>query len=106
MKKYFTYLVFSYITALIFETIANTIGDGQLFKSPNAVVFFLVWYGLLYTVLYLICRGRPLLVPVIVLAILGSVAEIIVFKRSNLIVDPIIYAIMGFLPFWALRKVS
>ncbi len=106
MKKYFTYLVFSYITALIFETIANTIGDGQLFKSANAVVFFLVWYGLLYTFLYVVCRGRSLWVPVVVLAIVGSIAEIVVFHRSNLIVDPIIYAIMGLLPFWALKKVS
>lgn len=104
MKKYFSFIIFSYLTALIFETIANTIGDGKLFQSHNAIVFFLIWYGVLYTILYLIFRNSRIWIPTITLAIIGPIAEIFVFHRLNIIVDPIIYAIMGFIPFYLYNR--
>ena len=41
---------------------------------------------------------------VLLFAILGTFAEIIIFKRSNLIVDPIIYFLMALLPCWVFDK--
>jgi uncharacterized membrane protein len=37
-------------------------------------------------------------VAAIAWAVVGSLAEIFIFHRSNLIIDPIIYALMGLIP--------
>jgi hypothetical protein len=99
-KKYFYFLIVSYATALFFEFIANTYADGRLFQLPLWPIGFLVWYGLIYSITFIICRKRPLWVPVLIWAILGPLAEILVFHRFNIIVDPIIYGVMFFVPFW------
>lgn len=104
MKKYFLFLLISLLTALIFEAIANTIGDGKLFSQPNRVQFFIVWYGFLYSLLYILFRNKPVYIAVIALAIIGPIAEVFVFHRLNILVDPIIYAIMAFVPFWLYKK--
>ncbi len=104
MKKYLQFLLASYVTAITFETIANTIGDGKLFQAENWSIFFLIWYGAIYSVTYFIFRNRPLWMPVLAWAIAGPVVEIFVFGRLNAIVDPIIYAIMFLIPFWVYHK--
>jgi hypothetical protein len=106
MKRYFKYLLVSYITAVIFEFIANTIGDGKLFLNPIWPILFLIWYGFIYSLLYFIFRNKSLWAGVIFFAIFGVIAEIIIFHRSNLVVDFIIYALMGFVPLWTNKKFS
>jgi len=104
MKNYLKFLLVSYLTALLFEFIANTIGDGKLFKNSGWPVFFILWYGFMYTVLYLFFRNRTFWQGVIFFAIFGNIVEILVFHRSNLIVDSIIYALMGFMPLWLQKR--
>jgi hypothetical protein len=104
MKKYFSFIFFSYLTAFVFEFIANTVGDGKLFQNQNAVIFFVLWYGSLYTIFYVIFKNSKIWLPVVTLAIVGPFAEIFIFHRLNIIVDPIIYAIMGFIPFYLYNR--
>ena len=103
-RQYFFFLLISYLIAFLFETLANTIGDGKLFQSPNWIVFFLFWYGTIYSLTYLGFKSRPLWQVVITWAILGPVLEIIVFQRFNPIIDPVIYGVMFFIPFWIHQK--
>ncbi len=98
MKNYLWFMVAGYATSLFFEIVANTIGDGKLFQVEGAVVFFIIWYGLLQTVSYVTLRDRRWWVAAIAWAVVGTLAEIFIFHRSNLIVDPIIYALMGLIP--------
>lgn len=98
--QYFYFLAISYMTALFFEFIANTYADGKLFQLSFWPVGFLVWYGLIYSITFLICKRKALWVPVAAWAILGPLAELFIFNRFNMIVDPIIYGIMFFVPFW------
>ncbi len=104
MKNYIKFLSLSYLSAIFFETVANTIGDGILFTQDNWFVFFIIWYGLLYSVLYLIYKKFGLVPASIFFAVLGTVAEIIVFKRSNLIIDPIMYFLMALVPCYLFSK--
>lgn len=104
MKIFFKFFAISYATALIFEIIANTIGDGTLFQADNWFIFFLIWYGLIYAILYLLFRNRPIWQGVIFFSILGTVIEPTFFKRSDLVFDPIVYAIMGLVPLWVHQK--
>lgn len=104
MKKYFYFIVFSYFTAFIFEFIANTIGDGRLFRSHLWPLFFLIWYGSIYSVTFLLFSKKSLWFPVVTWMILGPVAEAVIFHRLNIVIDPIIYGLMFFIPFLAYKK--
>src|SRR3990167_8344497 len=104
MKNYLKFLLVSYPTALLFEFIANTIGDGKLFKNPGWLIFFVLWYGFMYTVLYLFFKQRVLWQGVTFFVIFGNIVEIFVFHRSNLVIDSIIYALMGFVPLWLNKR--
>ena len=104
MKKYFSFLGASYTTAFLFELNANLFFDGTLFQAKNWPIFFLIWYGTWYSIFFSLFRKRPLWVPVIAGAILGPIVEVVVFKRLNIIIDPIVYAIMFFVPFWLYQK--
>lgn len=104
MKNYLKFLLISYPTALLFEFIANTIGDGKLFKIPEWPIVFVLWYGFMYTVLYLFFNKRNLWQGIVFFAVFGNIVEIFVFHRSNLLIDSIIYALMGFIPLWAHRR--
>ena len=104
MKRYVQFLGLSYPSALLLEFMANTIGDGILFSQNNWVIFFIVWYGSLYTMIYFVQKRVGLMKAVLLFAILGTIAEIIIFKRSNLILDPIIYFLMALLPCWVFDK--
>lgn len=104
VKRYLAFLAVSYVTALVFETIANTIGDGTLFQNAWWPLFFLGWYGLIYSATFLVFNKRPWWQPVLAWAILGPIIEYFIFHRLNIIVDPIIYAIMFLVPFWIYHK--
>ena len=104
MKQYLCFLLASYVTASLFELNANFFFDGALFQSQYWHIFFVIWYGSLYSVVFLLLHKRPLWIAVLVGAILGLIVETFVFHRVNLIVDPIIYAIMFFIPFWIYHK--
>lgn len=106
MKKYLKFLIISLITALIFEFLANKIGDGTLFDNSSWPKFFLIWYGVGYTILYVLFKKRPVWQGIIFFVILGNVVEIFVFHRSNLLVDSIIYALMALIPLWANKRSS
>lgn len=101
MKKYLKFLVVAYIAAAFFEFIANTIGDGKLLQNPAWPIIFLIWYGIIYSILFLF-RNKSLRTGVIFFALFGTIIEIVIFKRSNLVVDPIIYGLMAYVPlkFW------
>ena len=99
IKKYLQYLMVSYIVAILFEMNANFFFDGKLFQQPLWLIGFVVWYGFFYSVMFFLFRNRKLLEPVIAGAILGTIAEYFIFNRIHIIVDPIIYAIMFFIPF-------
>ena len=96
--RYPVFLLVSLVVALAFEVLANTVGDGRLFESRAWPLFFVVWYGTLYSLTYLTCRNLPWWVPVIPWAVLGPVLELVVFRRLNPVVDPVIYALMILVP--------
>ncbi|MBN2517479.1 MAG: hypothetical protein JXB14_01400 [Candidatus Altiarchaeota archaeon] len=100
MRNYPYFLLVSYLTALLFETIANTIGDGKLFQQEGWPIFFLVWYGALYSPVFLVLNKKPLWMPVLAGAIIGPVVEVVFFQRLNPLVDPLVYAVMFLVPFW------
>jgi hypothetical protein len=93
-----TFLIVAFVVALAFEVLANTIGDGHLFEARAWPVFFLCWYGTLYSLTYVALRNRPLWLPVLAWAVLGPVLEIVMFRRFNPLVDPVIYAMMVLIP--------
>ncbi len=105
IKETSCFLTLAYLTALFFETIANTLGDGTLFQQPKAIPFFISWYGGWYLLSYLTLRFQLLWVIALVFAIIGTILEIVFFRRCNPFIDPLIYAIMGASPFFLLRKI-
>jgi hypothetical protein len=107
-SQYLKFLAVSYPTAFAFEFTADKLFDGQLFNQSNIpveIVVFLLWYGLFYSLAYVLLKNRSLLWVAVYFAVVGSIAEIVVFHRSNLIVDPIIYAVMGIIPFYLYKKI-
>jgi len=104
MRKYLYYLVVAYAVAIIFEMNANFFFDGKLFQNPLWGIGFILWYGLFYSVMFILFRNRRLREPVIAGAFLGTLAEFFLFNRINIIFDPIIYAIMFFIPFWSYHR--
>lgn len=103
-KGYLAFLAVSYSVAFVFELLANTIGDGKLFENAGWPLVFLGWYGLIYSATFLVFHKRAWWQPVLAWAILGPVVEFFIFQRLNIIIDPIIYAVMFFVPFWIYHK--
>ena len=106
MKKYLIFLALSYPIALCFEILANTIGDGRLFQNPHWPIYFVLWYGLLYSVLFFIFIKTAAVPASLSFAVIGIVVEIVVFKRSNLIIDPIVYFFMALIPCLLVTKIK
>jgi hypothetical protein len=98
------FLLRGYAAAALCEGLANSVGDGKLFASPHWPVFFVLWYGWWMTVLFWLwrCVGRR--GAVLLFAVLGVLLERGVFGRSNLVVDPIVYAFMAWLPCWTMDR--
>ncbi len=104
MEKYLYFLLASYFVAFLFELNANIFFDGKLFESQTWPIFFLAWYGLIYSASFFAFRRKPIWVPVLAWIFLGPMAEALVFHRLNWAVDPIIYGLMFFVPFWVYHK--
>ena len=104
--RYPVFLLASLVVALAFEVLAKTVGDGRLFEARAWPLFFVVWYGTLYSLTYLTCRNRPVWLPVLAWAVLGPALEIVVFRRFNPLVDPVIYALMILIPTLVDRRLS
>jgi len=104
MKKFLIFLITAYAAALLFEVNSNFFFDGTLFQKSNWAIFFLLWYGGLYTITFLLFHKQPLWVPIIAWVIIGPFVEAFVFNRLNIFIDPIIYGIMGFVPFWIYHR--
>jgi multidrug transporter EmrE-like cation transporter len=97
--RYLGFVVAGYFTAFCFEIIASALDPkNATFKNPAWPVFFVIWYGFLYSVSFATLRTRPVWVAAAVWAVVGTVLEIVVFHRLNIIVDPIVYAIMFAIP--------
>ena len=104
MRRYLYFLFISYCVAFLFELNANINFDGKLFKTPGWPIGFFIWYGLFYSLIFFMFKNKPLWVPAAAGAILGTTAEAFLFGRLNIIVDPIIYGIMFYIPFWCYHK--
>jgi len=97
--QYLGFIVVGYVTAFSFELIASALDPkNATFKNPAWPVFFVIWYGFLYSVSFATLRTRPIWVAAAAWAVAGTVLEIVVFHRVNIIVDPIVYAIMFAIP--------
>jgi len=104
IKQYLQYLIISYTVAILFEINANFFFDGKLFQQPLWGIGFIIWYGFIYSIMFIIFKNKKLIQPVVTGAIFGTIAEYFIFNRLHIIFDPIIYAIMFFIPFWIYHK--
>ena len=105
MKDWLKFVGIGIALALVFEVIAGAVDpQNRTFQNPAWPVIVPIWYGFLHTINYALFRGRPLYVPAIAWAVAGTLVEIVVFKRLNAIVDPIIYAIMFTVPHALTRR--
>jgi len=96
---YFAFVAIGLATAFGFEVLASAVDPKNLtFKNPAWPIFVVVWYGLLYSISYATMRMRPVWVPAVVWGVVGTLLEAIIFKRLNIVVDPIIYGIMFAIP--------
>jgi hypothetical protein len=102
-KRLFLYLCLAYSLALFVEYFSAKSGDSKLFQSPLWLTFFLIWYGLLYTLAYKFMKYWPLWKIGIVWAVLGPVIEIFLFRGSFLISD-LAYGLIFLIPFWVVRR--
>jgi len=103
MREILKFMILSYLTAFLFENIAFIEGSGRLYIFPLWPIAFLLYYGLLYSVTFVIFRDKKIIYPILFFAVLGAIIEIFLMKRFNWI-DPIIYAAMIFIPFYLYKK--
>lgn len=97
--RYLGFVVAGILTAFCFEVIASALDpQNATFENPGWPVFLVIWYGLLYSISFAAFRTRPVWVAAAVWAVVGTVLEIVLFHRLNIIVDPIVYAIMFAIP--------
>lgn len=102
-KGFLLFLAVSYIIAFLFESLAFLTGDGGMYRSLVGIVVFLLWYGLLYSLTFIIFRKKPLWMVSLTWFILGPIMEILVFGRVHWI-DSVIYAIMFLIPMWVYKN--
>ncbi len=111
IKIYLQFLIISLISAFIFEEIPRIVQDLVSFSDVRHIwyigpdgffVFFLLWYGIIFSISYFIFIERQIKYPVIFGLILGMLAETILFKKMNPIsffLFPILYGLMFYFPF-------
>jgi hypothetical protein len=105
MRSWLKFVGIGLAVALVFEIIASNVDpQNRTFDNPAWPLLVPLWYGFLHTINYAAFRGKRLLVPAIAWAIAGTLLEIVVFRRVNPIVDPIIYALMFTAPHWWMRR--
>ncbi len=59
MKKFFYFLLVSLLSALVFESIPTIIFPSKTFSSALWLIPFVLWYGLLFSISFLIFRKKP-----------------------------------------------
>ena len=85
---YVGFVIVGLITAFGFEILASPLDPkNATFKNPAWPVFFVIWYGFLYSVSFATLQTRPVWIAAAVWAVVGTVLEIVVFHRLNIIVD-------------------
>src|SRR4051812_2943303 len=105
MRGWLKFVAIGIVVAFIFEAIAGAVDPkNRTFQNPAWPLLVPLWYGLLHSINYAVFRGKTLLVPALAWAVAGTLVEIVVFKRLNAIVDPIIYAIMFTAPHALTRR--
>ena len=99
MRGWLKFVAIGIATAFGFELIAGAVDpQNRTFENPAWPVLLPLWYGFWQSINYVALRGKRLWVPAIVWGIFGLLVEIVVFRRVNAIVDPIIYAIIFTVP--------
>jgi FtsH-binding integral membrane protein len=87
------------VTAFGFEVLASALDPkNATFKNPAWPIFVVLWYGFLYSISFAMFRTRPVWVAAAFWAVVGTLLEIVLFHRLNIVVDPIVYAIMFAIP--------
>lgn len=107
MREWLKFVAIGLAVAFVFELIANAVDpQNRTFANPAWPLLVPLWYGFLNTLNYVFFRRRRLLVTAIAWAVAGTLLEIIVFRRVNPIVDPIIYAVMFTAPHVLTRRAA
>jgi hypothetical protein len=95
MRAWLKFVAIGIAVAFVFEVIASNVDpQNRTFQNPAWPILLVLWYGFLHTVNYKVFGGRRLWVVAVAWGVIGTLLEIVVFRRVNPIVDPIIYAIM------------
>lgn len=103
--KFFVYLAVGYLIALVIEFGAASSGDSKLFQNTAWFLFFLLWYGFLLSMSYVIFKKRPLWLAAVTWMILGPIIELILFRRSFLFTD-VFYFVIFVPPPWFTRRIK
>jgi len=112
IKHFLVFLVFSLISAFIFEELPRTLlknlpGVLHLWElgSPwySFLPWFILWYGGIFAIFYFLFINRPIKYVVIFGVIFGLLAETFWFKKMENIISfilfVILYGLMFYLPF-------
>ena len=111
IKRYPLFLIISLISAFVFEEIPRIVQD--IFSSLEIIhvwdqgsegffIFFILWYGILFSISYIIFINHQIKYPIIFGIIFGMIAETIFFKQMNVVsffLFPILYGLMFYFPF-------
>jgi len=101
--QFIVYLSVAYFITYFIERSAAKEGDSKLFQATNWPIRFLLWYGFLFSVMYLVFRKRSIWIILISGAIIGILVELILF-RGFILVSDIGYGVMFAIPFIIARR--
>ncbi|MFC1756523.1 hypothetical protein ACFLY1_01055 [Patescibacteria group bacterium] len=105
------FLVIAWISAFIFEEYPRFIlGDIHLWEMGDGwFLFFLIWYGTLFLIAYLLCINRPIKYAVFFGLLYGIIFETFYFKKMENIISFIlfvaIYLGMFYFPFKIIKTI-
>ncbi|MCX6727405.1 MAG: hypothetical protein NTX11_01145 [Candidatus Saccharibacteria bacterium] len=102
-RQFAVYLLTAYFITYFIERSAANKGDSKLFQASNWPIRFLLWYGFLFTIMYLVFRYRSLKTILLWGILIGIVIELVLFRGFFLVSD-IGYGLMFVVPFWVARK--
>lgn len=118
IKKFIQFLIVGLISAFIFEEIprivqnlasSSDVGHVWDVGPKGFLVFFLLWYGILFSVSYFIFKDRQIKYSIIFGILFGMLVETILFKKMNLVsffLFPILYGLMFYYPFKIYRVIN
>jgi hypothetical protein len=105
MKGWLKFVGIGLVVAFLFEILASALDpQNRTFDNPAWPLLVPLWYGFLHTINYAVFRGKRLFVPAIAWGVAGTLLEIVVFRRVNPIVDPIVYAMIFTAPHALTRR--